>query len=105
MPLDNDPIEMALMSQLIKRKHLVTKQDYYNQWKNLGWITSRHAEDAISVDLLVKELHLESYDPILTYIPQGVFVPELPTVPKYGFVLALQTEFQQDMYHQYAHTV
>ena len=83
----------------------MTKQDCYNQRKKLGWITSRHAEDAISVDLLVKELQLESYNPIIAYKPQGVTVPELPTLPKDGFVLAIQTEFQRDMYRQYANTV
>ena len=92
-------------NETVKRRHLVTKRDCYNQRKKLGWITSRHAEDAISVDLLVKEIQLESYNPIIAYKPQGVVVPEIPKIPKDGFLLALQTEFQRDMYRQYAHVV
>ena len=87
----------------VKRKHLVTKQDCYNQRKKLGWKTSRHTDDAISVNMLVNEFQLESYNLALVYKPQGVIDPMLPTIAKDGFVLALQ--FQRDVYRQYAHSV
>lgn len=61
-------------------------------------------DDAVSVDLLVKELQNEKYDPILLYKPQGVVDPAIP-LPKERFLLALQTEFQQEMYQQYAPSV
>ena len=88
----------------MKRKHLITKQDCYNKRKKLGRNTSRHAEDAVSVDLLVNELQKEKYNPILLYKPQGIVDPNMP-VPQDRFVLALQTEFQQNMYQQYASSV
>ena len=59
----------------------------------------------MSVDMLVRELHTEPYDPILLYKPQGITDPTLPAISKDGFVLALQTEFQRHMYHQYAPTL
>lgn len=70
----------------------------------MGWNTSRHAEDAVSVDLLVKELQKEKFNPVLLYKPQGIVDTSLP-VPQDRFILALQTEFQQDMYQQYASSV
>lgn len=88
----------------VKRKHLVTKQDCYNKRKRLGWNVSRHTDDAVSVDLLVKELQKESYDPILLYKPQGIIDSDVP-LPKDRFMLAIQTELQRDMYRQYASTV
>ena len=53
----------------------MTKQDCYNKRKKLGWNVSRHAEDAVSVDLLVKELQNENHNPILLYKPQGIVDP------------------------------
>ena len=88
----------------MKHKHLVTKRDCYNQRKKLGWKVSRHSEDAISVDLLVNELMQEEYNPVLVYKPQGTEDPALP-LPKEGFVLGIQTEFQRDLYQQYASSV
>ena len=73
----------------------MTKQDCYNKRKKLGWNVSRHAEDAVSVDILVKELQKEKYNPILLYKPQGIVDPSIP-LPQDRFILALQTNFQQD---------
>ena len=81
------------------------KQDCYNKRKKLGWNVSRHTEDAVSVDLLVKELQKEDYNPILLYKPQGVADPTLSNVPQDRFILALQTEFQRDTYRLYASSV
>ena len=55
--------------------------------------------------MLVKELQAESYNPILLYKPQGITDLKLSTISKDGFILALQTEFQRDIYRQYASTV
>ncbi len=88
----------------VKRKHLVTKQDCYNKKKKYMWSTSRHVEDAVSVDLLVKELQREKYNPILVYKPQSMFDPNVP-IAEDRFILAIQTEFQWEMYQQYASSV
>lgn len=55
--------------------------------------------------MLVKELRAEPYNPLLLYKPQGITDPNLSTISKDGFMLALQTEFQRDLYRQYASTV
>ena len=59
-----------------------------------------YTEDAVSIDLLVKKLEEEDYNPILLYKPQGVADPTLSNVPQDQFKLALQTEFQRDTYQQ-----
>ena len=52
----------------------------------------RHAEDATSVDLFVKQLQKEAYNPIILYKPQGTIDTE---IAHYKIVLSsLQTEFQ-----------
>ena len=55
--------------------------------------------------MLIKELQAEPYNPILLYKPQGITDSNLSTISKDGFILALQTEFQRDLYRQYASTV
>ena len=88
----------------MKRKRLVSKQDCYNKRKKLSCNTSRHADDAISVNILINELQNEDYNPILIYKPQGAPDPDVP-FSEDRFVFAIQTKFQQDMYQQYASTV
>ncbi len=90
--------------QSVKRKHLISKQDCYNKRNKLKWNTSRHADDAESVNILIKELQSEDYNPILIYKPQGVVDPDV-SASKDRFLLAIQTKFQQKMYEQYASTV
>ena len=61
----------------MKRKHLVSKQDCYNKRKKLSSNTSRHADDAISVNILINELQNEDYNPIVIYKPQGAPDPDI----------------------------
>lgn len=56
----------------------------------------------MSISLLVKELKQEPFDPILIYKPQGEVVDTYPSLEKNSFLLALQTEFQQELYRKYA---
>ena len=56
----------------------MSKQDYYNKRKKLSWNTSRHTDDAVSVDILVKDLQSEDYNPILIYKPQGTVDTDIP---------------------------
>ena len=75
----------------VKRKHLVSKQDCYNKRKKLSCNTSRHADDAISVNILINELQNEDYNPIVIYRPQGAPDPDVP-FSEDQFVLAIQTK-------------
>ena len=94
---------MSLASQLDKMIS-ISVFPHQNLTENMGWNVSRHAEDAVSVDILVKELQKEKYNPILLYKPQGIVDPSIP-LPQDRFILALQTNFQQDIYQQYASSV
>ena len=54
---------------------------------------------------MVNELKQEDYNPILCYKPQGIVDPTLSKLSKESFILAIQTEFQKDLYQQYALTI
>ena len=62
-------------------------------------------DDAMSVDLLVEELHGEPYNPILLYKRQFEVNEQYPLLPEDAFLLAIQTDFQWQLYEQYAHKV
>ena len=61
----------------------------------------RNKEDSISVEMFVAELRKEPYDPILLYKRQGHTDPRHPTLSAESFVLALQTEYQREVYQQH----
>ena len=89
-----------------KRKHFITKQDVANVRVKIKDLTViRNQEDAISVDLFVRELQQEPYDPILLYKCQHEIDPAYPTLPRESFLLALQTEFQKQLYKDHASKV
>lgn len=89
-----------------KRKHFVTKQDITNvRVRVKDWTVVRNQEDAMSVDLFVRELQQENYNPILLYKCQHANDPAYPTMPKESFLLALQTEFQKQLYDKHASKV
>lgn len=90
----------------VKRKHFITKQDIANvRVKTKDLTVIRHQEDAISVDLFVQELQLEPYNPILLYKRQHESNPAYPSLSKESFLLALQTEFQKQLYKEHANKV
>ena len=62
----------------------------------------RHKDDSMSVTMVVAELKEEPFNPILVFKPQGSKDPEFPTLSGETFVLAIQTQFQMDLYRQYA---
>lgn len=86
-----------ILHGICKKKASCNEAGLLQSAKKLGWKTSRHADDAISIDMLVKELQAEPYNPILLYKPQGITDPNLSTISKDGSILALQTEFQRDL--------
>ena len=55
--------------------------------------------------LYVAELQQENFNPILIYKAQGEVDPGFPLMLSDSFVLALQTEFQLDMYKEFAPSV
>ena len=64
-----------------------------------------HKDDAISVSVMIQELKEEPFDPILVYKPQGMKEPQYPMVPEDTFLLAIQTEFQMELYRRHASTI
>ena len=92
------------LQRVSKKKALRTKYGHCNKSMKLGWNASCHTEDAHSVDHLLNKLWKESYVPALLYKPQGIVDPNIST-PKDRSILARQTEFQQDVYLQYASSV
>ena len=57
------------------------------------------------MDLFVRELQHEPYDPILLYKRQQEIDASYPTLPRESFLLALQTEFQKQLYKDHASKV
>ena len=92
--------------QTVSRKHYLTKQDIRNiSTKVTDNLVKKHKEDALSVQLTVEELQQEPFNPVLIYKPQGVTNPNYPTLSEDAFVLAVQTEFQMQLYQTYAESV
>lgn len=65
----------------------------------------RHEDDATSVEAIVNELHEEPFDPVLFYKPQHRKSPEYASLPDDAFVLAIQTEWQKELYEEYSSSI
>ena len=92
--------------QAVSRKHFLTKQDVRNARRSvLDGQIKRHENDAMSVNILVQELQQEPFDPILIYKPQGMLKEEYPTLSRDSFILAVQTEFQVDLYRKFSNKI
>lgn len=52
------------------------------------------------MDIFVQELQMEPFNPILLYKPQGELMEEYPTLSKESFLLAIQTEFQVELFRE-----
>ena len=88
------------------RKHYITKQDVTNASKRVHDHTIiRHQSDPLSVAQVVSDLREEPYDPVLLYKAQGEKDPNFPKIPVEGFILAIQTQFQKELYEKYGHTI
>ena len=61
-----------------------------------------HENDAQSVDILVQELMLEPFNPVLLYKQQVDIKVEYPTLLKDSFILVIQTEFQMSLYGKFS---
>ena len=92
--------------QSVSRKHFLTKHDINNiRVKVKDATIKRHPNDATSVSIMVAELKEESFNPILIFKPQGIKDPTYPYLPAESFVLALQTQFQREIYQKHATTI
>ena len=95
-----------IFTESAKRKHLITKQDVANlKRKVCDMAIMKHPDDATSVQMMVNELHNESYDPVLIYKPQHERSSEHPSLPADVFLLAIQTLWQKELYQNFASTV
>ena len=65
----------------------------------------RHANDATSVNMIVKELRAEPYDAVLLFKPQHSSSAEFAAVPSNVFILAIQTQWQKEVFVKYANTI
>ena len=89
-----------------QRHHFEPRQDILNLSRKVNHLSKiRHKNESKSVHQMVSELKQEDYNPILCYKPQGTVDPTLSKLSKESFILAIQTEFQRDLYQQYAQTV
>ena len=52
--------------------------------------------------MAVSELQQEAYNPVMAFKVQGNLDPIHSTLPEDAFLLAIQSEFQRDMYQKYA---
>ena len=89
-----------------QRRHFVTRRDVLNLSRKVNHLsTIRHENDAQSVHMMISELRQEEYDPVLYYKPQGTIDHTLCQLPKESFMVAIQTEFQRELYEQFASTI
>ena len=87
---------------MVSRKHFINKHDIRNiEVKVKDRVVIRHQNDAQSVSLAVSELQQEPYNPVLAFKVQGRKDDKFPSLPDDAFLLAIQTEFQRDMFQKF----
>ena len=86
-------------SQAVSQKHMKSRCSNIREYV-LDRQIKRHENDAMSVSILVREIHQEPFDPILIYKPQGLTLEEHPTLMKNLFVLVVQ-KFQMKLYRKF----
>ena len=91
---------------MAKWQHLLTKQDVANLRRKVHDQTMiRHSDDATSVQMIVNELWNEAYDPVLIHKSQHVKTPDCASLPEDAIVLAIQTEWQKELFEKFSSTV
>ncbi|GFY68459.1 uncharacterized protein TNIN_385411 [Trichonephila inaurata madagascariensis] len=85
-----------------ERLGLLTKKDLHNVSRDFE-VNERilHAEDAVSVDLQVKKMQRDSYNPVLIYKPLGSSLANNPLIKKQDFILGIMTEAQLEFLELY----
>ncbi|GFW28101.1 MULE domain-containing protein [Trichonephila clavipes] len=76
-----------------ERLGLLTKKDLHNVSHSFKLDKAvLHSEDSISVDLQVKKMQRDSYNPILVYKPVGSALTNNPLIKKQDLILCIMTE-------------
>ena len=89
--------------EVVTRKHFITQQDCRNACrKTCDFTNHRHANDAISVDRIVRELQSESPSPVIAYKLQGVIKSEHSLLEESNFFLGLITGFQAEVFRNFS---
>ena len=65
----------------------------------------RHSDDGTSVQIIVNEVRNEAYDPVLIHKSQHVKTLDCALLPDDAFVLAIQTEWQKELFEKFSSTV
>ncbi|GFY15056.1 c2H2-type domain-containing protein [Trichonephila clavipes] len=85
-----------------ERLGLLTKKDLHNVSRDFEVDESiLHAEDAVSVDLQVKKMQRDSYNPVLIYKPLGSSLANNPLIKEQDFILGIMTEAQLEFLELY----
>ena len=86
----------------LNRDHLITHADLHNikQLYNINCM-EKASDDADSVLYWVQEMQCEEFNPILFFKPQGQ-KSDFNGVEEKDFLLALQTQFQKEMFEKHA---
>ena len=94
--LQSNSIQKALPNQEQHQQH-----SSEGQWRN-----DKTTQTWFHVcQMMVSELKEELFNPILVFKSQGSQDPGFPTLSAETFVLAIQTQFQMELYRQYATTI
>ncbi|GFS82211.1 uncharacterized protein TNCV_250501 [Trichonephila clavipes] len=85
---------------------ILTKKDLHNVSRDFEVDESiLHAEDAVSVDLQVKKMQRDSYNPVLIYKPLGFSLANNPLIKKQDFILDIMTEAQLEFLELYGKNI
>ena len=91
---------------MVNQTHLISKQDFSNiKHEVIDSSIRRHEDGTTSVHLIVSELHMKPYDPVLVYKPQNSNTPDFLKLPDDIFILAIQTAWQKEVYLKYASSI
>ncbi|GFW51186.1 c2H2-type domain-containing protein [Trichonephila clavipes] len=89
-----------------ERLGFLTKKDLHNVSRDFEVDESiLHAEDAVSVDLQVKKMQRDSYNPVLIYKPLGSSLANNPLIKKQDFTLGIMTEAQLEFLELYGKNI
>lgn len=95
-----DEVRESVCDMDLKRLHLLTNKDLYNIEKCYNLTSTRHSNDAISVESWINSMR-DKGNAILFYKPQGNISEEWPLLEEKDFVLIIMTEAQSEMLRKY----
>lgn len=105
LPMDAilDDIRTNISGDSLQRLHLLTKKDLHNIERTfgLGSDAIKHPNDAVSVDLWVKEMKEQNSSCSLFYKPQGEVNESYPNLKTDDFVLIIINEAQAEIMRKF----